>query len=103
MYRNIIVQGNNCLTKENYIDFINQCYQAWQFVPVKKVDLIIEYQSDFEERTLRNTYEEYIWGMHGDEPSIDETCEFAETQLHVKKYIIARFRDGILKDFEVIK
>lgn len=103
MRRNIIVQGNNCLTKENYIDFIKQCYQAWQWVLVMDVDLIIEYRADFEKWTLTNTYMEYIWGMRGDEPTIDETCNFAETQLHVEKYIVARFRDGILKDFEVIK
>ena len=103
MIRNILVQGNNCLSKENYIDFIEQCYQAWQCMPVKNVDLIIEYQTNFEEWTLRNTNKEYIWGMEDDKPSIDETCNFAETQLHVKNYIIARFRDGKLKDFEVIK
>lgn len=103
MRRDITVQGNNCLTRENYIDFIEQCYQAWQWVPVKNVDLIIEYQVNFKDWFLRNTFMEYIWGMHGDEPTIDETRNFAETQLHVEKYIIARFRDGILKDFEVIK
>ena len=103
MKRDILVQGNNCLTRENYIDFIEQCYQAWQCVPVKNVDLIIEYLADYEEWTLRNTNEEYLWGMADNEPTIDETCNFAETQLHIKKYIIARFRDGILKDFGVIK
>lgn len=103
MKRDILVQGNDCLTRENYIDFIEQCYQAWQCIPVKNVDLIIEYQADFEEWFLRNTDKEYIWGMQDDNPSIDETCNYAETQLHVKNYIIARFRDGILKDFCVIK
>lgn len=103
MKRDILVQGNNCLSKENYIDFIEQCYQAWQCVPVKNADLIIEYQADHKECTLRNTNEEYLWGMEDDKPSIYDTCEFAETQLHVKNYIIARFRGGILKDFLVMK
>lgn len=101
--RNIRIQGTNGLTKENYIEFINQCYQAWQFVPVKDVDLIVEYQINDNDCALVSNSNKYVWGMHGDNISIYDMMDFAEKELHCEHYIIARIQDSNIRDFGVIK
>ena len=103
MKRNILIYGCEKLTTDDYINFIEQCYKYWQNLPVKDVDLIIEYQDDFEMPTLCNTSDNWIWGMYDIGGSIDDIAHYAETELQCKHYILARIRDSIIRDFGVIK
>ena len=105
MKRYILIQGSNCLSKENYIEFIKQCYNAWQCTPVKNVDLIIEYQREALDNslTLKNTEKEWVYGIPYENMSIDEICNFVESELHCDNYLIARIRNRKVINFCMIK
>ena len=102
MKRKILVSNRNSLTNDDYIDFINQCHKSWEVMPVPNVDLIIEYIDDFKLNTLLNTQNEYIWGWLPKKTD-DEMKKFAEENLGMHRYIIARIRNNKVEDYQIIR
>jgi len=94
MKRNIIVCGCEQLTTDDYLQFIQKCYKAWEIFPVKDVDLIVEYQSGFKSPMLINTETELLYSMELCGMGNDYICQFAETQLGCINYIVANIRNG---------
>ena len=92
--RNIIVSNSHgSLTYDDYVQFAIECYNCWNCLVVKNVDLIIEYEID-DKSTLRNTNKHWIYGMLAENYSCLEIYTFAEEILKCKNYIVARIRDG---------
>lgn len=104
MKRDILVQDNDCLTRENYIDFIEQCYEAWAQCPVTNVTLIIEYRDNFDLPILWNTQDEYIWGVSS-EMTVSKIKKFVNSCLHMHcaNYIIATICNKTVIDYKIIK
>lgn len=103
MDRDIIVYGSEELSTADYIKFAKKCFEAWNAMPVKDIDLIVEFQSGFKSPTLRNTPYEWIYGMAPCSNSFEKICKFAETELHCLNYIVAKIRNGEVVNIEIKK
>ena len=105
MKRHIEICRCSKLTMNDYKKFIEECYEFWAIYPVSNVDLIIEYIEDINQSAILNTENEYIMSCPNDDSSLEEICNFAETEidLHCNQYIIARIRDKKVKEYYLIK
>lgn len=103
MKRNIIVSSCLKLSIEDKIQFIEKCYKAWAVFPVKDVDLVVETKFELGARTLQNTNEEKIYGMIENNIPVKNICIFVRNELHCAHYLIARIRNGKVKELYHIK